>query len=232
LTDRGGARDGFIYKSAKEWNEETGLTPYAVNKARKKLQAIGMLETKKKRANGSPTIHYRLNKDELISRIIQFLADKNKVADNTSTENEQQPVESNPKPQVPKYVLKEGVNPEEMHEPVSFLGFLDYCKFTPKYIDEADYFTTKFENKFRKKHPLLPMKQWMSVYESLSLVFDDSHRAEIEVALDQMKAMIDKYFKTDFQDGCDYSILNFNTKEVKKKLFNDIQAHNKVKGEQ
>ena len=52
--------DGFIYKTYAEWQEETGLNEYAIRKAANCLKSLGILETEVHKANGSPTVHYRL----------------------------------------------------------------------------------------------------------------------------------------------------------------------------
>ncbi len=60
-------QDGWFYKSYREWEEELSLTRRKVDKARRKLD--GIIETKVMRANGSPTVHYRVNFDVLIEKI-------------------------------------------------------------------------------------------------------------------------------------------------------------------
>ena len=64
-SDKGHREDGFFYKSNDEWCEELGLSLYAVKKAKRELSELGIIETKLLKAKGTPTTHYRLNKDEL-----------------------------------------------------------------------------------------------------------------------------------------------------------------------
>jgi len=64
---------GWIYKTYEEWFNEIGLNEYRVRKARKKLERMGVLETKVKKANGNPTLHYRLLKDAFSNSFLQFL---------------------------------------------------------------------------------------------------------------------------------------------------------------
>ncbi len=59
--DRGCREDGYIYKTKKEIEEETTLTRYQQDRIRTKLKSMGILEEKLIKANGSPTIHYKLN---------------------------------------------------------------------------------------------------------------------------------------------------------------------------
>lgn len=69
---KGNNPDGWIYKTMKEWEEETSLSEYRVNKARRKMEKMGILETTVKKAiNGSPTVHYRLI-EEAIPKLLRF----------------------------------------------------------------------------------------------------------------------------------------------------------------
>lgn len=65
--------DGWFYKSYKEWEEEISLGEYDVRKAAKSLKDKGVLETRLKKANGAPTVHYRLNEANFSESILQFL---------------------------------------------------------------------------------------------------------------------------------------------------------------
>ena len=68
-SDRTKRKDGFFYKSYKEWGEETFLSQYQVKRSIKKLEELSLVETKLKKANGAPTIHYKANIDVLTSLI-------------------------------------------------------------------------------------------------------------------------------------------------------------------
>ena len=70
---KGNNPEGWIYKSFKEWEREIALSEYKVNKARRKMESMGILETTVKKANGSPTVHYRLKVEALTDSIIKFL---------------------------------------------------------------------------------------------------------------------------------------------------------------
>jgi len=55
--------DKHVCKTAKEWEEETGMTMYEQKTARKKLKRLGVLEEKRK---GVPAkMYYKLNIDRL-----------------------------------------------------------------------------------------------------------------------------------------------------------------------
>lgn len=58
-SDKGKRGDGFIYKSAREIEDETCLTEKQQRLARKKLVDAGWLLAEKHQANGAYTYHYK-----------------------------------------------------------------------------------------------------------------------------------------------------------------------------
>lgn len=58
-SSKGKRDDGFIYKSAKEIEEETTITEKQQRLARKVLKEKGWIEMKKMQANGAPTWHFK-----------------------------------------------------------------------------------------------------------------------------------------------------------------------------
>lgn len=52
--------DGFIYKSAKEIQEETCISEKIQRRCRTQLERLGWIELKKKMANGHPTYHFKV----------------------------------------------------------------------------------------------------------------------------------------------------------------------------
>ncbi|MBD2770671.1 hypothetical protein [Iningainema tapete] len=61
--------DGWFYKSTAEWEAETALTRYEQETVRKRLIKSGLIEEKKL---GMPcTLHFRINREELIAAIVQ-----------------------------------------------------------------------------------------------------------------------------------------------------------------
>lgn len=73
-SDRGGDSEGWFYKSYADWEEETFLTEYQVRKITKKFEDLGFLETKLKKANGAPTLHYRINPAKFSESILEFFS--------------------------------------------------------------------------------------------------------------------------------------------------------------
>ena len=72
LSDKSKRKDGFFYKTYKEWEEEICLSKRQVSYATNKLKDMGFLETAVKKANGAPTVHYKLDYDKLLLSIMTF----------------------------------------------------------------------------------------------------------------------------------------------------------------
>ena len=66
-------KEGWIYKTYKDWEDEICLNEYHIRKARKYLESKGILETQIKKANGNPTVHYKLNIENFSESFLQNL---------------------------------------------------------------------------------------------------------------------------------------------------------------
>jgi hypothetical protein len=99
-TPRASRKDGFIAKSNKELRDELCLTDYAIRRARKELEELGVLETMVKKWGGAPTVHYRLDLEALNRKWICWIqqidslkstnpfVENNKSLTETTTETE------------------------------------------------------------------------------------------------------------------------------------------------
>jgi hypothetical protein len=65
---------GWVYKSWRDWNAECNLSQSQVKRVHLKgfLEAIG-IERKTMKANGTPTVHYRLDETQLVNKLAAFL---------------------------------------------------------------------------------------------------------------------------------------------------------------
>ncbi|MFO3691409.1 DnaD domain-containing protein [Staphylococcus felis] len=72
-SDRTNRKDGYFYKSYKEWEEEIHLSKYQVMRSIKKLKNMGIVETALKKANGAPTVHYKVDSEVASQWIVKFL---------------------------------------------------------------------------------------------------------------------------------------------------------------
>lgn len=73
-SDRCLRHDRWVWKSAREWKLELGLSRYQVAAIAKRLAALGIVETRLKKANGAPTTYYHVRADQLSSRIQSVVA--------------------------------------------------------------------------------------------------------------------------------------------------------------
>ncbi|ARK25978.1 hypothetical protein SporoP37_15735 [Sporosarcina sp. P37] len=69
-SDKSSRTDGYFYKKYEEWAEEICLTERQVRHATKKLKEKELIETKLLKANGAPTVHYKLRFDNLVNWIL------------------------------------------------------------------------------------------------------------------------------------------------------------------
>src|SRR5699024_8772118 len=78
--------DGYLYKTYTEWNKKLLLSEYQVRRSVKTLKDRGFIDTKLKRANGSPTLHYKVNMEKLSESILNKLKNRNQT--NLSNDSE------------------------------------------------------------------------------------------------------------------------------------------------
>jgi len=73
---RKGHWDGWFFKSAGEWEVETGLTRREQESARKKLKKFDWWQEKIAKAKGTPTLHYRINARAFAAHLRETQFDK------------------------------------------------------------------------------------------------------------------------------------------------------------
>jgi hypothetical protein len=64
----------WIYKTDGHWSAEICLPKYSIREARLRLETLGIIRTRVKRANGSPTVHYQCDLNRLTTLWKQFLS--------------------------------------------------------------------------------------------------------------------------------------------------------------
>ena len=62
-------KDGYFYKKSEELEEETLLTRRQIDGIVKKLVEKEFIEVKRKKANGFPTRHFKINQKNIVSRL-------------------------------------------------------------------------------------------------------------------------------------------------------------------
>jgi hypothetical protein len=88
-SDKG--RDGWFYKTYAEWHEETFLSEYETRQQVKICKEYGFLETDVRKANGNPTVHYRMDSHKFLESIMKFLSNDNENFIETKPKNLQEP---------------------------------------------------------------------------------------------------------------------------------------------
>ena len=117
-SDKGNRTDGFVYRSAQEWENDTYLSTYLIRKYTKQCEDFGWLETKLMKANGSPTVHYRVETSRFSKWICEFLQMENEKFTNlltdtttytTALSTEIEKSKSKPQPVDPRIVAEDPV---------------------------------------------------------------------------------------------------------------------------
>lgn len=75
--DKGRDRDGWFYKSYKEWEEEIFIPERTLRRLIDSVKELGWLETKVKRVGNNPTLHYRIDQDGFCRWIVSVLPSQN-----------------------------------------------------------------------------------------------------------------------------------------------------------
>lgn len=87
-SDRTDDPEGWIAKSYADWEEELGLSRHQVTRALSKvLRALGV-ETEVRRSayyQHAPTVHYRINRDLLVTRVLAMLNAQNDLSESSSS---------------------------------------------------------------------------------------------------------------------------------------------------
>jgi hypothetical protein len=114
-SDKGEREDGLVYKSDREIEEETTLSPRQSARIRKLLRVLGILNTQILKApNGSPTNHYSLNWNTLLKRILDFYKLSESSITEKTTEKKAAPSKEGAAPLSPKRVYKNNATVERL----------------------------------------------------------------------------------------------------------------------
>ncbi|MGF6951857.1 hypothetical protein QF028_004362 [Neobacillus sp. B4I6] len=209
-SDRGTRKDGFIFKSDKEWHDELRLSKYAVRKSKKKLTELGILETKIKKAYGNPTTHYKLNKEAFVDQFTWFLRNQQKEntdSENGNDENTRSLTEITTDIKNRDYKNNKGTEQDS----VLCFSFNDFKnKFSVKddAIECIEYYLSFYQEYRNVEHPRLNEEQWYYVVNNLFYV-DDFDLSDTNVM-----NMMEQHFKTKYKN-CDYNILHFMSNGVR-----------------
>lgn len=76
-SDKSKRKDGYFYKKYDEWHDELLLSDYQIRRITKKLEELNFITTALKKANGTPTKHYKINMNEIQKAIMKKLNNGN-----------------------------------------------------------------------------------------------------------------------------------------------------------
>jgi len=74
--DKCGRKDGWAWKSVREWTLETGLHRRPLDRAARILKKMKLIKFKKLVASGSLTMHYRLDQEALMKKLDKVLKEQ------------------------------------------------------------------------------------------------------------------------------------------------------------
>lgn len=86
-SSRGSRKDGLIFKTYKEIFKETGIKDKTCNRYYKKFKEMGFFDWDVKKANGKPTVHFKLDMDKLTELLRSFWEKRNGQTDRNQTVN-------------------------------------------------------------------------------------------------------------------------------------------------
>ena len=150
-------QDGFMYKTYSEWQLEIGLNEYSVRKAANHLKKMGILETEVHKANGNPTVHYRLISGRFSTSFLQYLQKRNlKNPRNENLKSEQTLTET----------TLSNITSESTKDNASNLTVV-----SNSYVSEIikTYFET-YQKFLKKEHPALKEKQLTRIKSEIASI--------------------------------------------------------------
>lgn len=93
-SDKGDDKDGWIFKTYKEWEKEIKIKENTLRKAANKLLKMGAIEKKIKKAYGNPTVHYRIKQDVFINALLEISKDRYLQVDSNDTVNSEETIKT------------------------------------------------------------------------------------------------------------------------------------------
>jgi hypothetical protein len=170
---------------------------------------MGILQIKKKRANGHPTIHYRLDREKLNDSLMIFLRTKPKDLKNRNL---------NISDSITKTTQK---TTQENTTNISFKEYKKKSFLKEETIEVIEYFLRQYEQFRGKAHPNLKHSQWGQLVETF-FQYVDEDGAVFALSIDELKAKIDQHFTTACRESDNCSIIHFNNSSVKLRRIHEV----------
>lgn len=115
-SDKGKRDDGYFYKTAEDWSQELSISYAQLTRARKALEAMNFIKTKRKKANGYPTIHYWVNIEIIEQQIEQLFGETAQVYSDDYAKLEKVEIEESLKRKKSKSEIEESLKTKEIEE--------------------------------------------------------------------------------------------------------------------
>lgn len=214
-SDKGTRSDGFIYKTDKEWYDEIRITRHSLVKAKKKLGSMGILETKVMKANGNPTVHYRINKQEFVEQFMSFCRNQqNEMTDSTDAtdDNDESITETTAQTTDQETSQNGGVKDHNASANADGRLFLPTGYFLKDGDSDVEQILSHYYQRYEKyigtRHPRMKANQLVRIYETL-----ERGMVEHGLMVHDMRRMIDEWF-ADRHVETDYNLNHFATEGV------------------
>lgn len=224
-SDKGSNPNGWFYKTYSEWYQETLLSEYKIRKAIKLLEAEGIIETKIKKANGNPTLHYKIHPNALHNWLLKKLHNRNQSNLSIEPLKTTETITKTTTKITPKTTLKgnlknsanKGISKENS------MQFLDFTEKNPEsifledIIPAVEYYMATYKAYTGKKHPNLKESQWLNVTNKI-LYVKGEYNHEKYMELYELEKIVDKHFVTEYEN-CDWNINHFVHGDIIKNRF-------------
>jgi hypothetical protein len=122
---------------------------------------------------------------------------------------------SDEKPELPKAKPAPG-GKSSANRPITFERFIEQHNVDRETTSAIEYYLNTFQKRRGEKHPNLRIEQWAKHTETFRQVSVNGQEETFDAG--SLEVMINKYFDTEYQAGCDYRIHHFNTLGIKEHL--------------
>jgi len=196
-SDKGKRKDGWFYKAYKEWEEELFISPYQIRKYTKEFELAGFIETKLKKVNNTPTVHYKVNPKAVYDWIV-------KKFDNRLLNNLTSDYEITSQSYITKTTAKTTTKTTKRNKGISGENSMSFKTFTKKnpesiilddIIPAVDYYLASYRSYTGKIHPNLKENQWEKV--AVKILYVESEHLKTYLELDELEKIVDKHFVTE-----------------------------------
>lgn len=230
----------WIYKSHKDWNDELSFSRQTARTAIEKLKKKKLILTYIKKIKGVPVTHFKIDVSRFSADFIQFLHKEPKNEFGKGEINQSERAKStNGKGEINQsintettdidynkdYVINGDVPISKTEKEIgtslisinlklidSILSTTDIKYNNPDTKEILTYYLTEYAKKFGLQHPILKTEYWTRVINDLFL--NPVSAMCVDLAPDEWKIIIGKYFSTEFSAEVDYNILHFATAAI------------------